>query len=285
MVDFDRNYPQIWQNGQMSYLNQGTGGTESVLFQYTSIETNVITLTQQAETLKGLMVELTTAIDSGYTTSTIIDDFYVITDAMNELTEANDSLINTVTDNRIDQVDDIDDDNSTIFATETIASNEQLINEIYFSTISRDIYEFTSQQISVLLSIAVQCPMSGGNSVMNARALYALVDPDKHYNDRDLCMLDGILLRQTASTTNKRKCIVFPNPANNYATLSYQLENDSPGVLEIFNHVGQKLSRYNLNANETNFIFSIVDITPGVYYLRIQQDNNVIDNLKFVIIR
>ncbi len=279
------------QNTALAQL-KGVEDSKTAIYVYdslilSSIEANVVTLTQQAETLKGLMIDLTTAIDSGYATLTIIDDIYNISDAMNHLTAVNDSLINLVIGNRTDVVDDIDDVNSTIFATETIATNEQLINEIYFSTISRDIYEFSAQQISVLLSIAVQCPMAGGNSVITARSLYALVDPDMSYNDRELCILDGIALKHSQQTpiTPKPRCRLFPNPANESATLSYQLAGDATGVLTLFNHVGQEITRHELNVEDTSFKFSTIKLVPGVYYLSIGQRSEIIDDLKLVIIR
>lgn len=39
IIDFEREYPHIWQNSQVSYLNQGTGRTETAVFQYTSNHT------------------------------------------------------------------------------------------------------------------------------------------------------------------------------------------------------------------------------------------------------
>jgi hypothetical protein len=129
--------------------------------------------------------------------------------------------------------------------------------------------------------------MSGGNSVMIARALYALVNPDIHYDDRALCMLDGIVLKQSLQTVHypKPKCRLFPNPANENATLTYQLDGDATGVLTLFNHVGQAIIKYALNAEETEFKFSTMQLYPGVYYLNIRQKSEIIDNLKLVIIR
>lgn len=35
-TDFERNYSQVWQSGQVQFLNQSTGRTETVMFQYNS---------------------------------------------------------------------------------------------------------------------------------------------------------------------------------------------------------------------------------------------------------
>jgi len=136
-----------------------------------------------------------------------------------------------------------------------------------------------------MISKPTNAPMSGGNYVITARALYALVNPSKHYNDRELCLLDGIQLKQTQQISAKPKCRLFPNPANESATLSYQLGGDATGVLTLFNHVGQEIARHELNAEETSFKFSTINMVPGVYYLKIRQNSEIIDNLKLVIIR
>ncbi len=136
-----------------------------------------------------------------------------------------------------------------------------------------------------MISIANQCPMSGGNFVITARALYALVNPDMNYNDREFCMLDGITLKQAQQTDPKPKCKLFPNPANESVTLSYQFIGNATGVLTLFNHVGQEIARHELNAEETAFKFSTMHLVPGVYYLNIRQKSETIENLKLVIIR
>lgn len=84
-------------------------------------------------------------------------------------------------------------------------------------------------------------------------------------------------------TENKVK--VFPNPANESVTLTYQLNGMVRGVMTLFNHVGQEIIKYELESADTMLKFSTRHLVPGVYYVRIQQQSAIIDNLKLVIIR
>lgn len=84
-------------------------------------------------------------------------------------------------------------------------------------------------------------------------------------------------------TENKVK--VFPNPANESVTLTYQLNGMVCGVMTLFNHVGQEIIKYELESADNMLKFSTRQLVPGVYYVRIQQQTEIIDNLKLVIIR
>ncbi|MCB0849673.1 MAG: hypothetical protein KDC20_07975, partial [Bacteroidetes bacterium] len=60
---------------------------------------------------------------------------------------------------------------------------QKMINEIYLSTVAKDVLEFTNDQIQDLYAIASQCPLAGGQAVYRARSLYALADKNTFFNN------------------------------------------------------------------------------------------------------
>src|SRR5690606_7739567 len=71
--------------------------------------------------------------------------------------------------------------NANIGTTELIEANRKGLDEIYLSTIAKDVDTFTVVQAAELFAIANQCPMVGGNAVYTARAICRLIDETVEY--------------------------------------------------------------------------------------------------------
>ena len=130
--------------------------------------------------------------------------------------------------------------------------------------------------------IAAQCPLAGGNAVFKARAILSLINSDLSYDDVNICLQQGIVLRQTPK---KLTAHLYPNPAKNSVTLVYELPKGSPAELLLFNSTGMLQSKQLLNTEMTQMIFSTEHLTPGVYHYRINSHNEFKLNGKLVIIR
>jgi hypothetical protein len=178
----------------------------------------------------------------------------------------------------------IDADNLQLAPVNSIEENEKKVNEIFLNTIAKGIYEFTQQQINDLHDIAIQCPMLGGNAVFRARALYALINPNMFYDDRGVCNQAGIALRKKEKD-KKPKATIYPNPANEKATLVYKFNDNESGRLEIKNMIGQDVAGYDLSPNNGELEFSTRELQPGLYYCIIKDSHSLVENIKIAIIR
>jgi hypothetical protein len=108
--------------------------------------------------------------------------------------------------------------------------NEHIVNEIYYNekldtthTVfnihhlvdTKKQYLVESGNLSILKSIAAQCPFEGGNAVFAARAMLSAYD-STYYNDRLICLNRGILWRtqKTASRENTKRfnIQILPKP-------------------------------------------------------------------------
>ncbi|MBK7968712.1 MAG: T9SS type A sorting domain-containing protein [Bacteroidetes bacterium] len=172
--------------------------------------------------------------------------------------------------------------NESIYTSETIEVNEQVVNEIYLSVIGQEQFQLGDDAINQLEDIAAQCPLAGGNAVFKARAILSLINDELDYNDINICLQAGILLRQIPKKPTAR---LYPNPTNNSVTLVYELPKGSPAELLLFNSTGMLQSKQLLNTEMTQMIFSTEHLTPGVYHYRINSHNEFQLNGKLVIIR
>ncbi|MBK6643058.1 MAG: hypothetical protein IPG39_18405 [Bacteroidetes bacterium] len=142
--------------------------------------------------------------------------------------------------------------NESIYTSETIEVNEQVVNEINLSVIGQEQFQLGDDAINQLEGIAAQCPLAGGNAVFKARAILSLINDELVYDDINICLQAGILLRQIPKKPTAR---LYPNPTNNSVTLVYELPKGSPAELLLFNSTGMLQSKQLLNTEMTQMIF------------------------------
>ena len=175
-------------------------------------------------------------------------------------------------------------ENAAVDGTEAIELNEQLVNDIYLGTLATDVSEFTPTEVSALYSIADQCPMVGGNAVYRARAVYALIDDQQTFDDHELCLPFGIEVRsveQAVAPTVQ----VLPNPANDQATLFYQLNQDVLGTFILQDAVGQVVQRHALESSAGQLSFSTESLPPGLYHFVLWPSVGATSSGKLVVVR
>ena len=155
--------------------------------------------------------------------------------------------------------------NDGITTSTQIEQNEKLVNEIYLSTIAKDVNIFTVAQAAELLSIAEQCPMAGGNAVFRARGMYSLINDEQEYNDPAACLPFGFIVRSVHQYgTNSVQ--IMPNPADGEVTLTYALPEGAIGTFVLMDATGREVRRYELGTAMNRLVFSTIGLNAGPYH-------------------
>ncbi|RYE16482.1 MAG: T9SS type A sorting domain-containing protein, partial [Sphingobacteriales bacterium] len=162
-----------------------------------------------------------------------------------------------------------------------IEENERAVNSIYLSTIAKG-EALDPAYAPQLYLIATQCPMSGGNAVFRARALYSVLSDTVEYNDRVVCLQQGVVLRKKQPANLVK---VYPNPASDKATIEYKLTEEAIGTLVLFNTLGQEITRFSLPAHSGAFDFSTSEFAQAVYFYKVYSSGNPIGSGKLSIMR
>jgi len=207
---------------------------------------------------------------------------------MQTLLDYNKNVLNLALNTRILNADNENHDNNNVATTKLIEQNEQIVNDIYLSTIAKGIYNFTIAQSGSLLSIGQQCPMLGGNAVYKARGMYAMINDTIRYDDVNTCLQNGVILReQYHSYTNSTASSVFivPNPAKQNATLYYQLPENAKGKMLMFDIVGKNQITKELNKNSSQIDIDVSNLSDGIYFYKVLTDGFEIGNGKLAVIK
>ena len=124
--------------------------------------------------------------------------------------------------------------------------------------------------------------MAGGQAVFRARALYSVLNDSIVYNDAETCLQQGIVIRKAQPVSHVK---VYPNPAQDKATLEYTLTDDAKGTLVIFNTLGQEVARHNLPENSGTYEFSTAEFAQAVYYYKVYSNGSEIGSGKLSVMR
>ena len=157
-------------------------------------------------------------------------------------------------------------------------------NDVYLRTVAKGNLEIPTADQSQLLSIAHECPFEVGQSVYKAHALYRLVNPIEIYDDYPLCHSLGLLRKRPIDNSSQFQSLIYPNPADNTATLVYYLEDNSSTELKIFDSSLKLLSSEPLNLSERQKVLNLEILTPGLYIYNIIQNHHVISSGKFSVV-
>ena len=134
--------------------------------------------------------------------------------------------------------------------------------------------------------ITYHCPMQGGNAVFFARSLYSLVDKDKQYDDFKICNLIGVELRKPGKEKDGGVlAAIYPNPANESATLTYSVPKKSKIEFTIRTTTSQRILNKTLQGGDLKYSFSTIDLKPAVYFYELRSNGELIANGKLIIIR
>ncbi|MBK6894670.1 MAG: hypothetical protein IPH00_16465 [Flavobacteriales bacterium] len=236
------------------------------------------------DSVKSGMVEMDDSTLTDAQRSAILSGLSGYRSTISTLTAWNNSALQLAATTKVLTAESIKAANTNVGTTKLIESNEKQVNEIYLSTVGKEVDTFTVDQTNTLFFIANQCPMVGGNSVYRARSLYRLIDDEQQFDDPQLCLQHGIIVKSLVARETNTIGVV-PNPARDGATLVLGKPLEEPGVFILFNSVGKEVMRLNVPAEDYHMSFATSGLATGVYHYRVVTDLGLVGNGRLSIVR
>ncbi|MBK9671329.1 MAG: hypothetical protein IPO70_03570 [Bacteroidetes bacterium] len=181
-------------------------------------------------------------------------------------------------------------ENKIVGSPDHIEQNEALVNEIYFLTVARGIYNIDANQANQLQAIALECPYGGGLSVYLARALYYLIDKSQNYDDAVLCHEQGYSRKKKpekeiiAPKVTQSKLTVLPNPADNIIEIKSLADTLIKMNFELYNSLMESVKIIEIIDFAGSTTIPIYDLPPGIYFYRASINSKLHFTNKLIII-
>jgi hypothetical protein len=146
--------------------------------------------------------------------------------------------------------------------------NEKTVNNVFLQTVALDNPIFTPAQTALLTSVATQCPLSGGEAVLRARALLNLnFETPIVYND---AICNGQRPSGERNETGIAKGVtlkIYPNPASDRLNLEYsKLENTGDIQLALYDTFGRVVREVALTNKEGKVQLDVQTLPEGIYW-------------------
>ncbi|MBS1774839.1 MAG: T9SS type A sorting domain-containing protein [Bacteroidetes bacterium] len=164
------------------------------------------------------------------------------------------------------------------------AENEQIINSLYLKYVETGTEGLTTDDSTIIATLALQCPMQAGNAVYKARMLYGLYDhPD--YNELTICNTagyyrgsggqkglfdeeDALLSQQYLPSSAQKNLVVYPNPTSGKFRVKYMLEPGQEGWIAVSDLQGREVLRKQLHPMLSGFMLDLSNQPNGIYLYR-----------------
>lgn len=178
--------------------------------------------------------------------------------------------------------------NNSVSPTNIPEQNQKIVNTLLLARLQNPSYNYTEGDISTLYSLAKQCHLSGGEAVMQARALYNNIKNQSELFT-DECVTNVSAARkineeiENVRLQEDTEVKVYPNPNNGKLTVELKVSTVENCNLQIYSASGNLVFSSILTESvSTNNIDALAN---GIYYYIVLENGKVIKRDKLVIIR
>ncbi|MBL0125893.1 MAG: hypothetical protein IPP83_00235 [Flavobacteriales bacterium] len=241
------------------------------------------------EQADGLAVQIAAAIDaltepnlSAAQRAAALADLNGYRSALSQLVAYNTSALHLASTSKVLSAESVKTINAAIGTSALIEANQKAVNETHLATIGKDVDEFTTAQAEALYEIANQCPMTGGNAVFKARAMYQLIDGSVEFDDVMLCLQEGFVIKSVL-VHGAIAASVLPNPADDRATLVLEQPLEEPGTFMLYNAQGSMVMSRVVPKDARRLEFGTTELAPGLYHFTLRSTTGAVASGKLAI--
>jgi uncharacterized repeat protein (TIGR01451 family) len=123
-----------------------------------------------------------------------------------------------------------------------------------------------------LLSIAQQCPYSGGNAVIRARVWLSMINDSIDYDDNAVCLQSGVYRlanKDTSQNIKPNEIKIIPNPANNKVTVELTGIEEGLCKIQIRNTLNEIVYDDVFDCKKQKYTVNVSDLRQGVYSISV----------------
>jgi hypothetical protein len=131
---------------------------------------------------------------------------------------------------------------------------------------------------STILTVATQCPYTGGEAVIRARTFVAMLNDSLGYDDANVCLQSGVYrMAQNSNeeTPANNEIIVKPNPATDKIDIVLIGNFEGLCTIEIVNTLNEKNISEQMNCKEKEKTINITSLAQGVYTVKVSAGNKM----------
>lgn len=166
-------------------------------------------------------------------------------------------------------------------------TNSKTIESLKLNFLLSKSLKYSASDLESIFNVANQCPYTGGPSVFDARAIYAIYYPNYSFNDFNLCKgkNDLISSEKVIEKSDNTYFKAFPNPAKSEINFAFNFSSYNVATFELFDVTGRVVQTEELNTKENFKTMQLTSIESGIYSYRVISNTKSIAFGKISIIK
>jgi hypothetical protein len=193
-----------------------------------------------------------------------------LVDAEKNLQTMNDSSLTEA--DKQQMLDEAQSKVDEVISEKIFESNKQQIYDLIIGKLKEGTDSLTDEEKLLVVTIANQCPFTGGPAVYEARAIRTSFADSIYYDDNEICSQSQKLHEGSNEKTNQA-LILFPNPADGIYFIQFESQYGQQYRFAVMDFLGKKIYATELSDDQvisisTNFM------AAGVYSWRCLAKDN-----------
>ncbi|MBX2960144.1 MAG: T9SS type A sorting domain-containing protein [Flavobacteriales bacterium] len=173
--------------------------------------------------------------------------------------------------------------NLSINPKECADAFHKTVNEIYFRTWAKNMFEFTPTDSSTLTNIALQDPLVCGTAIYSARVMMNIDVNDYSVDNTNNNRLINVSKTEAVTILPTIKGKWYPNPAKDEVYYEIQLSDEQSGQLVVVDLMGKEHASASLINGNNKITFDVKMLPNGIYFYRVMVNNKIQEVNKFII--
>ncbi len=199
-------------------------------------------------------------------------------------TERYKSYLKAVEQQQAHEIGTLLDANAGLSVSTVAQANEKTSNRIILENSFWEGGSIVAADTNALHLIAMQCPLSGGFAVYQARGVLKILGSAQNWESVNPCAPVDNRSYKGGEKPMVSRLSVYPNPASQLITVSGFVPNELEKTFEIYTTTGQKVVQAIVKANQTSIDINIAGLRDGLYLYRSNTPNQPISVGKIVVL-
>lgn len=171
--------------------------------------------------------------------------------------------------------------NLSINPKECADAYHKIVNEIYFRTWAKDVFEFTPTDSTILYDIAVQDPLICGTAIYNARVMMNIDVNDYSVDDNGKRFMNKKDAVEKEQQLPKGK--LYPNPSQHTVNYEINLAAEQAGLLVFYDTMGKEVMASQLTTDNNKLTLDVSKFKNGLYLYKVFVNGKPQEMGKFII--
>jgi Secretion system C-terminal sorting domain/PKD domain/Periplasmic copper-binding protein (NosD) len=271
----------FYENTKNTLIPTFVGIAESFAYLKKNQTAEQSNLENNIATKRARLVKIKKQLIEGGKDNSLISESAVLSKELNTMLQLLNGIVTKTKKENHDALLSLKERNESLYSDFIIEQNMIKVNQVRINQLLSDTNILTDEDLSVLVEVAYQCEVEGGEAVQTARAMLSWYDGNKYGFGRDTKCTEAFLSKQQKNNF-LTEVTIYPNPTSSSLNIS-KTASIFIDAVEIYDILGRNVLSQEINDDLT--ILDISTLKAGIYVCKLLRGGKYYTALPFSVIK